>query len=540
MHPAEGRVVDDPARTEKLTSHTVTDSLPLLNHSSRQGLDLMNISWTRPFSVSLSGLLMLIGGAPPTPAAAQHALAGNIDRHLQELPFSRTHWGIVVVDEGGRELYARNADQLFVPASNTKLVVSAAASALLPPDFSLKTSVYATGPIRDGVLEGDLVVYGRGDPTFSARCYGVDTLAAGACDSLWLKIDALAEGIVAQGVHYVVGAIVGDGSYFDAEFVHPAWESYDLNWWYAAPVSALGFNHNSLDVTYGPGDAVNAPARIALQPDLGIYLFENRARTLAAPERRTIDFFREPGTVRIWADGGVPLGARERTEYFAVPDPNAYFAAALRSALARLGVSIGGPTRSTTDSLQYQASRAGTPIAEVDSRPLTDIMFPILNSSQNWFAEMLLKTLGKQLQGEGSWRAGIEVERGFLTDSVGVDSTAYYLSDGSGLSSGNLLTPRAFADLLRYMLHHPNNGGFLRGLPRSGARGSLEQRFVGTPLEGSVVAKTGSISHVNTLAGYIEQPDGTALVFAVMANNHAARYADMVAKIDSIVVAIGR
>ena len=500
----------------------------------------MNISWTRPFLVSLSCLLVLAGASHPTVALAQGQRAESIDRLLEEAPFDRAHWGILVVDENGHELYSRNADQLFIPASNTKLVVSAAASTLLPPDFTAATSVYATGPISNGVLDGDLVIYGRGDPTFSARCYGVDTLAVGACDSLWSKIDALAANIVAQGVHHVTGAIVGDGSYFDAQLVHPAWESYDLNWWYAAPVGALGFNDNSLDVTYEPGTTVNAPVRVSLDPDLGFVLFENRTRTLPAGKRRTIDFFREPGTVKIWAEGGVPADAGERTEYFAVPDPNHYFAVALRSALARQGVSIAGPTRSTTDSTLYRAYRTTQPIAEVQSRSLPDLIFPILNSSQNWFAETLIKTLGKQVGGEGSWGAGLKAERRFLTDSVGVDSTAFYLSDASGLSSGNLLTPRAFVQLLSYMHRHPNNGGFLRGLARSGQRGSLERRFVGTPLEGRVVAKTGSIFHVNTLAGYIEQPGGTWLTFAVMTNNHVARYSDMLAKIDSIVVAVGR
>ncbi len=500
----------------------------------------MNISRTRPFLVSLSCLWVIVGGSSPAVVLAQGHRAESIDRLLEEVPFDRAHWGILVVDETGHELYSRDPDQLFVPASNTKLVVSAAASALLPPDFTAVTSVYATGPISNGVLDGDLVIYGRGDPTFSARCYGVDTLAVGACDSLWSKMDALATNIAARGVRHVTGAIIGDGSYFDGQLVHPAWESYDLNWWYAAPVGALGFNDNSLDVTYTPGAAVDAPVRVSFNPDLGLVLFENRTRTLAAGERRTIDFFREPGTVRIWAEGGVPTGARERTEYFAVPDPNHYFAVALRSALARQGVSVSGTTSSTTDSMQYGAYRATRPIAEVQSRPVSDLIFPILNSSQNWFAEMLVKTLGKQVEGEGSWSAGLEAERGFLTDSVGIDSTSFYLSDASGLSSGNLLTPRAFVRLLSYMRQHPNNSGFLRGLARSGQRGSLQRRFVGTPLEGRVVAKTGSIAHVNTLTGYIEQPDGTWLTFSVMANNHVARYSDVLAKIDSIVVAAGR
>jgi D-alanyl-D-alanine carboxypeptidase/D-alanyl-D-alanine-endopeptidase (penicillin-binding protein 4) len=489
--------------------------------------------------VSLCSLVPLLGPLHPTAALGQETPAQAVDRILKRPPFDRAHWGILFLDESGGELYSRNADRLFVPASTTKLVVSAAASALLPPEFRIATSIYATGPIDDGVLDGNLVVYGRGDPSFSPRCYGLDTLAVGACDSLWTRIDALAGGIVARGIQHVTGAIVGDGSYFDGQLVHPEWDSYDLNWWYAAPVGALGFNDNSLDVTYGPGATVGAPVQVSFEPDLGFVVFENRTRTLPAGERRSIDFFREPGTVRIWANGGVPVGARERTEYFAVPDPNLYFVLALRAALARRGVSIAGPTRSTTDSTSYAVHRSSEPVAEVLSRSLPDMLFPILNSSQNWFAEMLLKVLGRQQLGEGTWRAGLEAEALFLIDSVGVDPAAFSLSDASGLSSGNLLTPRALVKLLAYMREHPNNRGFLRGLARSAERGSLRRRFVGTPLEGRVLAKTGSIAHVNSLAGYLENSDGTSRAFAVVANNHSVPYSAMIATIDSIVVALG-
>jgi D-alanyl-D-alanine carboxypeptidase/D-alanyl-D-alanine-endopeptidase (penicillin-binding protein 4) len=151
-----------------------------------------------------------------------------------------------------------------------------------------------------------------------------------------------------------------------------------------------------------------------------------------------------------------------------------------------------------------------------------------------------LKTLGKEARGQGSWQAGLEAERSFLVDSVGVDSTAFSLDDGSGLSTGNLLTPRTLVRVLRYMRTHPHNDGFLRGLPRSGERGSLRTRFVGTPLESSVTAKTGSIAHVNSLAGYVERPDGQTLTFTIFANNHAVRGADMLSRIDSLVVEMGR
>jgi D-alanyl-D-alanine carboxypeptidase/D-alanyl-D-alanine-endopeptidase (penicillin-binding protein 4) len=462
------------------------------------------------------------------------------DTLLDSSPFDRAHWGILMVDGEGREVFARNPDRLFVPASVAKLLVAATASALLPQEFRSVTEVYASGPIRDGRLAGDLVVYGSGDPTFSERCYGLDTLAANACDSLWSRMDALADAIVAAGVRRVAGALIADGSAFEPTVVHPAWETYDVNWWYAAPVSALGFNDNAINVRWGPGPAVEAAPAVEFEPDLGVIRFENRARTGTEDEDRTIDFFRHPGSHDIWAEGVVPIGYRPRTEYFAMPDPNYWFGAALREALARRGVAIEGPTVATTDSVRTRAVRAGRPVVSFQSRPLADVIFPILNSSQNWFAEMLLKTVGRAVAGEGSWDAGLEVERRFLVDSVGIDSTAFSIQDGSGLSSGNVLSPRALVQLLRYVREHPNNAGFMRGLPRSGERGSLRTRFVDTPLEGRVVAKTGSIYRVSTLAGYIERPDGEVWTFAIMLNQFTARYSDVLSRMDAVLVEIAR
>jgi D-alanyl-D-alanine carboxypeptidase/D-alanyl-D-alanine-endopeptidase (penicillin-binding protein 4) len=153
---------------------------------------------------------------------------------------------------------------------------------------------------------------------------------------------------------------------------------------------------------------------------------------------------------------------------------------------------------------------------------------------------MLLKILGREVKGEGSWAAGLDVERRFLIDSVQIDSTAFALEDGSGLAAGNLVTSKAFAQLLAYMRKHPKGGPFLAALPRSKQPGSLLKRFLGTPLEGRVLAKTGSIDRVNSLSGYIERPNGRTVTFSVQANGHAVPYAQMLAQIDSIVVEIGK
>ncbi|HET7039000.1 MAG TPA: D-alanyl-D-alanine carboxypeptidase, partial [Gemmatimonadales bacterium] len=157
-------------------------------------------------------------------------LERRVTRLLDAPPFNRVTWGVVLTDTTGRVRFARNADRLFIPASNTKLVVTAAASALLPPDYRITTSLYGTGPVVDGVLQGDLVIFGRGDPSFSPRCYGPDSLALGACDRLWDRLDAMADSVHARGIRQVTGALVGDGSYFDGELLHGGWRTYDVNW----------------------------------------------------------------------------------------------------------------------------------------------------------------------------------------------------------------------------------------------------------------------------------------------------------------------
>lgn len=481
-------------------------------------------------------LAALVGAGP----AGAQALQKRIDTRLAAPPLNHNLWGVVLIGPDGKQLYGRNADRMFIPASNTKLVVSAVAAAAFSPDWTVKTSLYASGPVRDSVLEGDLLLYGRGDPTMSKRCYAVDTTAPGACDTdPFQRLRVLTGQLRARGITRVTGDLVGDGSWFEGDLVNGDWETYDLNWWYAAPVSGLGFNDNSLDFAYEPGPVVGAPATIAFTPDFGTVTFENRTRTVEAGQPTTIDFYREPGTLHVWAEGDVALDSRGRKEYFALPDPDLFTAWALRAVLADSGVTIGGSTRSTRDSMSYASARQRTPLAEASSRPVKDWIFPILNTSQNWYAEMLLKQLGRQFGGSGSWKGGLEFERRFLVDSMKVDSTQFSLRDGSGLSSSNLVSPAAFGTLLAWIHRHPRFSSFSAGLPQSGQPGSLESRFVDTRLAGAVHAKTGSISRVNTLSGYIELP-GSTLIFSIEANNHTLGSRVMIPQIDSLVLQMGK
>jgi serine-type D-Ala-D-Ala carboxypeptidase/endopeptidase (penicillin-binding protein 4) len=486
---------------------------------------------------------LTISAAASLQAQSQSSLQQRITRLLDQPPFDRATWNIYAQDDRGHVVFNRNGDHFSVPASNTKLVVAAAATVLLPADYRVRTSVYANGTVTDGVLRGDLILYGRGDPTWSARCYSVDTLAPGACDSTWTAVDAIADSLKAHGLKRVTGRIVGDGSYFEPTLTHWNWGSFDLNWWYAAPVSGLGFHDNSVDFQITPGGSVDQPPAITWNPDLHLFTFENRARTVPPDSTTTIgdNFFRKPGTLDIWAEGTVSLNRTPWIESFALPDPNLYAARALAMSLQRKRVSVEGGAASTTDSMVYRGVRCcGNPIVEYRGRPLPDIIFPILNTSQNWFAEMLLKILGREVGDTGSWAKGLDVEKHFLVDSVKVDSTAFALDDGSGLSAGNLVTPHTFVQLLAYMYRHPKRRPFLSALPRAEQRGSLFKRFAGTPVEGRVLAKTGSIFRVNTLSGYIERADGRVITFSIQANAHDVPNRQMLAQIDSVVVQLVR
>jgi len=169
-----------------------------------------------------------------------------------------------------------------------------------------------------------------------------------------------------------------------------------------------------------------------------------------------------------------------------------------------------------------------------------DWIFPILNTSQNLYAEMLLKQLGKRFGRAGSWKEGLQVERRFLIDSVGVDSTSFAATDASGLAKNNLATPRTLAQILAFTRRHPNRDAFIRALPHAGQPGSLNSRFKGSALEGKVVAKTGSVSRVNALSGYIERDKGGPLIFSIMINNHLVSNRMVLAQIDSVVVEMGK
>jgi D-alanyl-D-alanine carboxypeptidase/D-alanyl-D-alanine-endopeptidase (penicillin-binding protein 4) len=312
---------------------------------------------------------------------------------------------------------------------------------------------------------------------------------------------------------------VADASRWDDEPLRPEWESYDTLWWYAAPVGPLGFNDNSIDFRVRPGARAGEPPAIEGEPESAFWSLENRATTGPPGARGTFDLTREPGTNRIVAYGVLPLDADPRTEYFAVVDPAAWTATVLREVLAEEGIEVAGPVTVVRDPARSLMARGGiVELASWTSPPLARVVETINGRSQNWHAEQVLKTLGREVGGEGSWEAGLRVERETLA-ALGVDTTAFDLHDASGLASANLVTPRAVVELLAAARRRPWGETYLRSLPlAAGESGSLRRRFVNTVGAGRVRGKTGFIENVYSLSGYLDTLDGRTLAYSVIVN----------------------
>lgn len=477
---------------------------------------------------------------PPSPPArtAGSASAATLPAVPTELPawiaavatgpLARAHWGVAVRDlDSGRWVARHAADRYFVPASNLKLVVAATALERLGRDYAWRTSVYGTAPIGPaGILDGDLVLYGRGDPNLSGRF----------APSITAIFEALADSLAARGLARISGSLLADESLWDADYVRGDWAAYDLLWWYAAPVGALGFNDNSIDVHIRPGERVGDPPVVSGEPASAFYSIENRAVTGPAGSAATFDLTREPGTNRVIAYGSLPLDAEPGIEYFAVVDPAGWAATAFREALARRGIAVAGPTRTVSRPADSPVAAGDTvALAAHVGPPLARVVDAVLGRSQNWHAEQLLKTVAREVEGEGTWSAGLGIELRALA-ALGVDTTAFLLKDASGLSSANLATPEAVVALLGAMRGRPGWATFRDALPVAGESGSLRRRFTGTPAAGRVRAKTGYIENVYALSGYLTTVSGREYAFSVIVNQTAGESA--VEAIDSLVAGL--
>ena len=472
-------------------------------------------------------LLLLQAGAsaqtaPPrpetnVPAPAVDALRRDLSRIIAEPGWSGDEYGVMVVSlDRGDTLFALNPDRPLAPASNAKLFSTAAALYYLGPAFRFTTFLLADGPIRDGVLDGDLILYGTGDPSISGRMLEGPTAV----------MRAMVDSLVAAGVREIRGDVVGDGSYFDDQWVGPGWQENDLDAWYGAPIGALSFAENVVSIRFEP-TAPGRPARVSSNPVTRELALENRVSTVSSGTSR-VSFERRDD--RLIAHGQVRSGSGGIARSIPVVDPANYAAAALRAVLEQRGVAVAGAVRSVrrpTDSRVSFAS--GTPslvggtaprvLAAHLSPPLGEIAAVTNHVSHNLFAEALLKAVGRLVAGEGTFAAGGAAIQRFLERELGSAPVTISQVDGSGLSRNNLLSARTAVRLLDYMPKSDVWESYFSSLPAAAVPDGLEQRMRGTPAAGNLRAKTGTIRRVSALSGYVHSADGELLAFSILAND---------------------
>ncbi|HKS29120.1 MAG TPA: D-alanyl-D-alanine carboxypeptidase/D-alanyl-D-alanine-endopeptidase [Pyrinomonadaceae bacterium] len=422
-----------------------------------------------------------------------------------------------------RTLFEENAQKLLLPASVMKIYTVAAALDRLTPDFRFKTSVYADSkPDASGTIKGNLVIYGRGDPSISATFNNGDYFKA---------VRELADSIAAAGVKRVEGDLVGDESYFTGPPHGFAWSWADLQWYYGAEVSALSVNNNALDLFVKPGPEAGSPCLVTTGPPVPIVTINNRATTAPRGAKRALAVYRALGENVVEVTGSLPVDDQGYTGSISVSHPALVFVYMLRSALAERGVTVTGKSTTVNAPSSQASSFAQVGIVpssqrvEITSRlspPLSVIAAQTLKPSQNLYAELILRTLGRE-RGTGfqgtSEAAGIDVVRKFLAEA-GVNPYEVVMWDGSGLSRRDLITANATVQLLTYMSRHRYASVFREALPVAGVDGTLARRMKNTPAMSNARAKTGTIETVATLSGYVTSAAGERLVFSVLLNNY--------------------
>lgn len=470
--------------------------------------------------------------APRSVPRTAAELRSSIEEIARQPALERGFFAIKIVSlDTGQLIYEQSANKLFRPASNMKLYTVAAALDRLTPDYHFMTSVYAKEKPDDGKIKGDLTVYGRGDPSFAARFNDGDYFKG---------INDLADRIVAAGVKRIKGDLVGDESWFNGAPLGSGWEWEDLQWSYGAAVSALTVNDNAIDLVIKAGDKVGAPVTITSGPPATFMIIANRATTGARGSKSDLQIYRGLGANTLEISGSMPLGDKDFLGGAAIPNPALAFVTMLREALVKRGVKIDGRVR-TLDARSMTSVPAPlqqVEIASIQSPPFSLIAAHTLKPSQNLYTEIILRTLGKLntiSPSQTNEEAGLIVVRNFLRQA-GASESDLALNDGSGLSRNDMITANATVQLLTFMSKHRYFAQFRDALPIAGVDGTLRLRMKGTAAEGNVRAKTGSLSSVASLSGYVTTAGGEHLVFSMMLNNYPDASAVRRDSIDAIAV----
>ena len=480
-------------------------------------------------------------GPRPSGSAQAHtraALTHAIDSMVGLAEFRTTNWGILIVDPLASDtLYKLNATKLFIPASNQKLVSSSVILEQLGPDFRYRTVIAARGAFAEQTLSGDLAVIGRGDPTASDHMKG---------DAM-IPLRAIADSLWQRGVRHITGSVVAMGNAFPGPVAGFGWSWDALDAASFAGVDELLFNEGLSTIRVRPGLKPGDPATLESKPARTYPTLRNEVTTTApntAPATNggrggrggrgggmgtRVSAYHDTLTSAVVVRGQIALGDSANVT-IAQHDPDAAYVAALTEALRDRGITVDG--RSSSPESEHADS-----LFTIVSAPLREILPVVLKPSQNQIAEVFLRAIGLERTGIGTADSGRRVIERQFTDWK-IPSDGYVIRDGSGLSRNDLISPEAIIGILDVMRRSPNFDLFYQSLPIAGIDGTIRTRMKGTAAEGNVHAKTGTLSMVRSLSGYVRTADGLLLEFSVLCNNWLAPQASVDRVADAIGVAL--
>jgi serine-type D-Ala-D-Ala carboxypeptidase/endopeptidase (penicillin-binding protein 4) len=406
----------------------------------------------------------------------------------------------------GNIIYDHLGDLRLRPASNLKLMTAAAALSVLGENYTFSTSLFTDGQVVGNIIFGNLFLKGKGDPTLLKKDF-----------------DNFAEQLIQMGVTVIQGDLIGDDTWYDDVRL-----SVDLPWsdehtYYGAQISALtaspnkDFDAGSVIVEVQPSKKVGQHALISITPNNDYMKIVNNTKTVKSDGRNNIDIVREHGTNTINIVGTIPVKSAKITDWIAVSNPTCYALDLFKQSLEEQGIVINGKVRRGT--VPNKASLLSTH----QSMPLSSLLVPFMKLSNNVHAETLIKEMGRVKTGEGSWDKGLEVLQSELLN-FGVNTETLLIRDGSGISHLNLVPANEISKLLFTVQKKPWYNTFLHSLPVGGEKeklvgGTLRHRMDHPMFKGKIKAKTGTLTSVSSLSGYVETRSGEELIFSILLNN---------------------
>lgn len=471
----------------------------------------------RLFQAILVLLVLLCPCSPPAARAdATQSLEDDLETILDDPALSSAHMGIVIDSlTTGERIFKYNAGKLFVPASNMKLFTTAAALLALSPDFRYETRLATNGSVASGVLHGDLIIEGSGDPTISGYFYGGDVLHV---FRVWSK--RLRE----MGIREIRGDLVIDNSGFSGPPRETGWDS-DATSCFCAPRDAFTYNNNCIQLDITPAVKPGKEARLVMEPVTDYVRLVNHLEGRKDTGRDTINLeYTTPRTLSI--AGSIGPGSQMMTHYVAVNHPAHFGGFVFKETLAAAGIGMKGQILCarncprTVDISARKMKGVWKTVAIHHSPRLSEIIKVVNKLSNNLYAELLLLAVGRTTgatRTEGSAAAAL-----VILSNAGIDTTGVVMADGSGLSRHNLVTPDSVAQVLRIMAQGPHASYFFESLPIMSVDGTLGNRLKGSRAADRIRAKTGTMTHIRSLSGYVTTRNGERLVFSIFSNNHTA------------------